>query len=896
MSASASRTPGVGPQRRKLALLCALLLSLGGCEEVSSSGGADPDPSALDGRVADGDEGSDVAGAPNDASPDSRGPDSQAPDGLAPDGLAPDAWVSDADGQGDPDGQVDGAAADAGAAPDGGVPDGGAGDVGAGDVGAGDVGAGDVGENDATLGDGAPTQGDGGASLDAASPDGAAPDAAAPDASDVGDAGGPLPLAAVAQCDAGDAAWVVRALGFLQARRPHGQAEVQALTQLVAKVGRPAVADAMMKGPLFRERWANWLTEELRVARAGSRANRPCFGDTTGSGANSDLAAWLRKSDPATSTWSATFNMADVLYSALHLDDISVVYETLLFARLSRPATRCDNPAIKEVEQAIRRAFATTFREVYLHRGSACMGCHNSKFSTTDGPTPDTDRFWPLPGRFEKALFGKDAGLPEDVLDGAHRYYGFAEGGFCPQPAYCSVIQGTKLSPWGIDDACAVVAAPAAVGKDTYGPPSYWVAPLADTGSTWELFASMRKGLTGLRQGKKPTLAPGTGALDGHEAFAYLWAVRVAHQVWYEAHGSGLTLTHFFPRNADQRDILESLTNTFIAKKLSFRALLAAVALHPLFNLVAPQDACDPKHAYVLPRVFNPFSKSDPDPAARHNSPGDGVARWPARVLIASIDELMGWPTATRMPTPDEAQLTAALGVRNNTDRPGFRGTGLFELAAWEDRYGQCAAPAPPEPQQVGSMTSLIAGSCQKRCNVNDLSFGLCACDSGCKNRKDCCKDFQSACGWFFKAKPPQPPPPDWIDALVAVAKPSTSLRTLVQTLKDRVVLSAALTPAEEALIAQLFEVPHLSVTVGQAKVVESRLRLFCGVLLRSPAVTLAGVPRLSKPGVPGPQAAVLPVQGEGPQSFCSLWATAALPKGAVWTCSQGKLTLGATP
>ena len=872
---------------RITALAMAVATSLfAGCSSPATTakpidaGGATSLDAVQDGEGDAGDAGSDATAG------DTFGdPDDGAHDGAAADTLSDAAMAGDAPVAGDVGDPVDADIGDV-ASPD------------------------DTAENPDSIGPLPDTGLDTGADAAAAGGDGSVQDGgttgAADGATNTGGDSGPdgdsgtdantpsvpaLPLSALSKCDAGDVAWVIRALGFLRGRRPHGSAELSALVSVVGAVGRPAAAQAMMSGGGFKARWTHWLMDELRVARSGSRANRPCFGTPYNAAGSKALAQWLRNSDPATAQWTSTFNMADVIQSALELDDISVAYETMLFSRLSRPATRCDNPSIKGVERGIRRAFATSFREVYLHRGTACMGCHNSVYSTTDGLTPDTDRFWPLPGRFEKALFGKDAGLPDDVLDGPHRYYGFAEGGFCPQPAYCSVVVGAKVSPWNILKACAVVSTPAAVGKDMYGPSSYWVTPMTDTASTWELFASLRKGLGTLRAGQKPKIDPVTSALDGHEAFAYLWAVRVAHQVWFEAHGSGLTLTHFFPRYADQRDILEDLADTFIATKLSFRALLAAVALHPLFNVKAPADACDPKYAYVLPRVFNPFSKSDPDPTTRNNSPGDGVARWPPAVLIGALDDLLGWPTAVQLPTHTEGAVRDALGVRNNTDRPGFRGTGLFELAAWEARYGACAAPAPPQAQQDGSMTSLIAGSCMGRCNVNDSSYGLCACDPACATRKDCCENFGKACGAFFQLNPAKPPPADWIDALVAAVDPATTLRQVIQTLKDRIHTDGQLSSPEEALLAKLFAVNNLSVKASSTTDLGKRLRLFCGVLLRSPQVTLAGMAVMANSGVDP-----IVVKGETAQSFCTQWAAMTLPKTASWTCKDGKLLTGATP
>jgi hypothetical protein len=79
----------------------------------------------------------------------------------------------------------------------------------------------------------------------------------------------PAPIAPEATCDAGDDAWVTRAMPVLWGRRPHGAAEIAIWSDLASTYGREAVVRAMMADQEAIGWWREWMTDALYVARGG---------------------------------------------------------------------------------------------------------------------------------------------------------------------------------------------------------------------------------------------------------------------------------------------------------------------------------------------------------------------------------------------------------------------------------------------------------------------------------------------------------------------------------------------------------------------------------------------------------------------------------------------------
>src|SRR5690606_22589914 len=97
------------------------------------------------------------------------------------------------------------------------------------------------------------------------------------DPTNAGDDGGEPPPPGEELCDAGDEAWVKRAIPFIQGRRAEGMREVRLLASAVQQLdamdldGRYLVAKALASGDLYVERWKTYFFEKLRVSRSGDR-------------------------------------------------------------------------------------------------------------------------------------------------------------------------------------------------------------------------------------------------------------------------------------------------------------------------------------------------------------------------------------------------------------------------------------------------------------------------------------------------------------------------------------------------------------------------------------------------------------------------------------------------
>ncbi len=702
------------------------------------------------------------------------------------------------------------------------------------------------------------------------------PDSSADAAADaVGDAGVPakpgLTLGELGQCDAGDAAWVIRATQMLLGRKPYGMMEVNALADMVKATSRAQVAKAMMATPEFSERWIQWLLDEMQIHRKGRRNHKQCFRQGLQDVTDASLATFVRDNQPQAAAFPSPFNMRDLLASSLALDDVTPAYRAHLFAMLVRPTSSCCNQTKLELDLLIRQDFTQTFNETYLHRDTGCMGCHNAEFAVTDKADPKLDHHWPLPGLVEKALFGASSGPKAIEAQSAFRYDGIATGAFCV-PGFCSTVVGKGVQPWNMAADCGTFTAADKIEPDMAGVQGYWIEPLGQTGSVWTVQSQLAAGLDQLRSSGVVTIDAKTNDIAGPQAFAYQLAARLSHQVWLEMVGKPLTLGHGFPRNTDQNAILHGLTTHYIANKLSFRALVAKVVLHPLFNQLPPSAGCVAQGPYYMPAVHEPFTSDYPVPSEQLNSPGDALQRIPSRLLGHMVSVALEWPAHAEFPTRSAGAQQAALGMRLTGELPGVRGSHFPGMVAFEAYAGSGNAPPPAAPQQWGSMASSAGKSCKNRCNDDDADV-TCWCDLKCLDMGDCCPDYKTYCQAFNNAAPPQPPP-DWIAQLLAAAgqaAPSGSsplLLDLVVAAKDRLLLEPDVGVAEGQAIAGFFGAPSLKVDIGSLSNFPARFRVFCGTLLKTPQFSLLGIgapPQQTKPAL------VLP--GHDYLARCSQWA-----------------------
>ncbi len=523
------------------------------------------------------------------------------------------------------------------------------------------------------------------------------------------------------ECQASDQAWVRRALFALAGRRGASQAEINAwedAIKAIRKADREAaggfsdvgatlppdgsdlenakrlVAKAMMDESAYRERWSDFLLEALHINRIEIKSQDQCYGPPKSDAVDDgSLAAWVRDNDPSANTPPLTsFNMGQLLSSALRLDDLSVVYRGNLFAMMHQPIGGA-NVDFEAMERIRRQDFGAVFSTAYIHRDLVCLNCHNSEFSVTFDQDPAKNRAWPVPGLFEVALYGSSNGrhpAAEAMTKGSDELRAVS------MFRYSGVADGFGQRPWGWASSCGRFSQPQSddpLKIDAYFGSIRSTPDQPNRGlraSIWDVERALHRGVDllaahGLQRGKDGALA------DPDEAFAYLVAENIVEKVWDEVVGHRLTIANYFPRNEPQRDILMGLTEHFVASHFSLQTLLLDILAHPAFNLKTPDEGCGAA-PYELPPVFDPWTISEADLGKRANSPADGVFAISSRPLVRSLHRAMGWPYVSEYPQSDDAEsFQVAVGFFVKDADPGFRGLDFQGRLTWETRYGNCA-------------------------------------------------------------------------------------------------------------------------------------------------------------------------------------------------------------
>lgn len=638
-------------------------------------------------------------------------------------------------------------------------------------------------------------------------------------------------------CDAGHEAWVKRAIPLLQGRKPESIREVRLLVSMIEQIdaqggdGRAEVARGLASGPLYRERWATFLFDALRVNRIDERRNVGCYSTQTAAADSSDLAAYVRDNDP-NSDFGNEWTMADLVRSALLLDDLSPLYRADLFARMARPLNGA-NVTIEELEIMRRGNYGEAFDAAYLGRKVGCLECHNSAESVTWDPDPEKNRFWAIPALLERAVYGDDKGRPEEEIYAVFRYAGFADGNF-------------GAAPWGIFSACGRFSTDHS--GDVLGDPAYLAGPLPAGAHVYDLDPKLKSGFEKLASEGLVT-DDNLEVADPNVALAFMIATNVAGKVWEEAMGHPLTVAHHFPRNEKQREILETLATTFAGNHYSLRSLLTEIVLHPYFNQDTP-DACDASTAYPLAPVFDPFSISAADPNERGNGVGDMVHRYSAWVLMDSAMQALWYDKPERFGSgqfgaPTNLEFLRSMGVFLKDAEPGANGIDLAGLLHWEDELARA-----DDPLLAGDCTGPVAGTCAY----------------------------------------------DWIGELVdlAVATPGATMRDLAVAIKDRLITEPEIYgPAEEDAIeaGMLLTEGALDAPVADVGAADAEIaaRRYAGVLLNSPQFMLAGVPSKDQDPASDP---ILVVPGTDTQSICEAIAPQVLGSGWSYTCDGDGVTV----
>ncbi len=614
----------------------------------------------------------------------------------------------------------------------------------------------------------------------------------------------------VLTCQASDESWVARVVPALWGRRPYGRAEILMWAEVVGQAGRGSVVQAMMADEAsWLPRWTDVLMDHLRVNRTGDKMHDTCFGTPIQPKDTGGIALWVRDHHAAASGAVGAFNMRDLIHSSLRLDDLSPVFRGYLFAMLVRPLTGA-NVAALEMELSRRNDFGEVFEGAYLDRKRTCMACHNSTFSVTGSADPELDRTWEIPGHVETAIFGAPTGRPEEEIRAMLRHI----------DVVVESLSGDK--PWGWSNTCGRFRAPDEVKEDPLGVEAFFVEPWGTTASVWRLEELLREGFETLRgEGVHPD--PESLAVDGAEAFAWLTWIHLIDVVFEELHGHPLTIANHFPRNRAQRDRLWSLAHQAAVAGFSLKTVVAEAVLDPRFAQTPPSEGCGA--AYPMRPIYAPFSVHEESVEEQGNGPGDRLERQGARTLSRAVSAALG-QAETPAFTEDEdvLALQGALGTFLKDAEPGFTGTDVQGLLAWEDAHGRCGGgEAGDEPEAA-----------------------------------------------------------DLIDALAeAAVTGGHTLGDAIAALKDRLIQAPAIAEAEAPLLEDLLGAP-LGLAAAEVEGLSERLRRVCGALVESPDFLLDG-----HPAGHGPAPALL-LEGLDPQSLCegvaALWPSS---DGSI-VCSEG--------
>ena len=675
-------------------------------------------------------------------------------------------------------------------------------------------------------------------------------------------------------CDAGDEAFVKRLLPVVHGRKPESVREVRLLVSMIEQLdmkgidGRRAVTLGLLRGDAYRTRFKDYLYGELRVNLSGDRRNETCY-DLQGDEANSpDLAAWIRDNPVSAQYPGDLFWMPDVTYSALRLDDMSPLLRAETFARLSAPFI-AGNVTDAELEEMRVAHYGRLFEATMMGRTTDCLECHRAEFATTDSAEPAFDRHYPLPGYLELGAYGPDAAEASQERSYAiFRYQGFAEGQV--DTLVNNGVSNGNITPFGFGYACGGIDLNP--NDSMLGWDGFLMGDHAVDDTLVDLDAQMRLGFDTLRDDGLEIA--NDQSVDSAAAGAYLMSMHMSNRMWTYAMGFPLQVANGFPRNDDQREILQSLTDNFVANEFSLRNLIADVATHAYFNQ-SPPDTCGSATPYNMPPVFDPFSREANDPSMQANGVGDTVHRYGARVLLDSIAQSMWWnkpdvfgdetdeipgafgepggcganmPDVPCVDAPADATVLRDVGAFLSDSDSGFSGTDLLVMLRLENEFGQGT-----DPGMNGTCTGPIGAAC--------------AAD-------------------------------DWITQLIdeAESNPEALMYDVASAVKDRMITEPAIADGAETDTLEALMGVSLSDTVADvgAGSAEQAARRLAGMLTNTPQFMLAGVP--SRDVDPSDDPALI-VAGTSTQDLCDALAPLILDNAADgvsegYTCSASGITL----
>jgi len=641
-------------------------------------------------------------------------------------------------------------------------------------------------------------------------------------------------------------------------RLPRGQGEASLLRDALHSGSPGDLMAALTRGEEYRDRWRSALYDILGIDRIGPRARPDCFRETTPAGGDAELARFVREREPDELAPGAP-TMADLVDSALWLDDLTPLLRANLFIELANDEVEPDDLEAP----GFRMVRANEFSARMLGRTAVCLACHSSEVAVTDSDDPALDRHFPHEASVDSLVFGdldtvraEDFGIAfrrrgvlasmmrtwdgegppdgcaprglevagcdgcaceEAVCDILEACCGREWDGFCAQlcmesgagctsPSLPGFVPIPWLTPFGLDPACGLFAAPEAVEADSLDAGGFLGGALGPDDSVWEFERIVRDGLESVRGRPLPV---GDG-LSREEALGTLVALRMADAVWTIATGAPLSVPHGFPRNEAQRDVLSRLADSLTQSGWSLRALLSAIAEEEAFSPAHPDG-----DRYRIAPVWNPWSREAEDPAEVGNDVGDRVLPFGGRERQNAAHAALDWPPMLRFPLADQTETFDVrrledLGAFLGDGAPGFRAVDVQSALAWEDFASRCR---PPD----------TVGPVEERCSFDEANC-----------------------------------PRDFIDDLADAAQ-GGSWRDAVGALRSRLLRDANTSgPDEDDALVELMGVELDGAVNGPAP-----LRRACAAMLNSPFFT-HWLPRTSAGGPP------LVAPGAGPSALCA--------------------------
>ena len=569
-----------------------------------------------------------------------------------------------------------------------------------------------------------------------------------------GDGGGSV-------CEGSARSFVRNASLAILGRHPLAQGEVEAYVSLYEAAAKAApddtkqttarevVARAMFASPEYGPRWRRHFMDALNVDRIERASQVSCYGAALREPDHGELAAHVRDTPAIAHRGDGlgAWSMRDLVDSSVALDDVSPLYRAHLMSVMGWP-TQAANLAPVQAELARRTELGHRFDAVYLNRDLACLGCHNSEFSVTASDDPATNRFWPLPGMFEQALYGAASGVEPDRAHAIFRVEGVA----LPLDR-----AGEGEHPWQWSEGCGGFT-PFFLDPDITGVDGQFGRFTGSSSTVYDLEGALMNGVDALAE--HGLVVEGEAILDPDEAIAYLTAASIVEAAWKETMGYPLTIANHFPRNQAARDVLKTLTDRFVASHYSVHELLLGIVTTPYFDLAAPSAGCGDA-PYTLPPIFDPWVTGDEDVAKRMNGAGDAVFAISPRTLEYAANTALGWPEQPYAAFPDsdcgstceradrfcgqgaevccdvfatqcgpgqfnpveyEFIYQQGTGVFLSTHSKGFRGMGLQARLVWEGRYGACA---PPPGVTTDFVSELVARGVADGATTQDLVEAL---------------------------------------------------------------------------------------------------------------------------------------------------------------------------